>query len=107
MDQRAHVAEDPLLRVLADGAGVDDDDVGALVGVDDVIAHLHQHTPDQFGVGFILLAAVSIHIGQRLFGQLVVEGADLGAVFLLTLNVLSGDNRCFSLHGDSSSKYIS
>ena len=90
VDQGPHVAEYPLFRVLPDGAGVDDDHVRPPVGVRNLITHFAQHTPQQLGVGFVLLAAVGVHIGQGRGGQAAVEGAQLGAVFLLARDILRG-----------------
>ena len=44
--QRTHVAQHPHLRVLPDGAGVDDDHVGLPLVVGEAVAHLLQQTPD-------------------------------------------------------------
>ena len=46
VDQGAHVAEHPLLGVLPDGAGVDDDDAGLLGVVGKAKAHPFQIAPD-------------------------------------------------------------
>ena len=99
VDQRAHVAEHPLLRVLPDGAGVDDNDVRALIVVHDGAAHVGQHPPEQLGVGLVLLAAIGVHIGPGRDGALGVAPAQFGAVFLLPLDVFSGDNGCGSFQG--------
>ena len=40
VDQRPQVAQHPLLRVLPDGAGVDDDHVGLLLVLGEAVAHL-------------------------------------------------------------------
>ena len=65
MHQRADVAEHALLGVLADGAGVQDDDVRALLGVREAVARALQHPADALGVRLVLLAAVGIHKGKR------------------------------------------
>ena len=46
VDQGAHIAEHPLLGVLPDGAGVDDDDAGLLGVVGKAKAHPFQIAPD-------------------------------------------------------------
>ncbi len=66
VDQSSHVAEDPLLGVLPDGAGVDDDDPGLLLVVGEAEAHFCQKAPDALRVGLVLLAAVGVHKGQGL-----------------------------------------
>ncbi len=40
----AHVAENALLGVLTDGAGVEEDEVGILGLVAQAVADIHQHT---------------------------------------------------------------
>ena len=65
MHQRTHVAVDPRLRVLADGAGVDDDAVRALLSVGHPVAARPQHAADALGIGLVLLAAVGIDKGER------------------------------------------
>ena len=64
VDQRAHVAQNPLLGVFPDGAGVDDNDVGPFLAVLHGVAALLQHTADAFGIGFVLLTAVGVHKGR-------------------------------------------
>ena len=64
MDQRPQVAQHPLLGVLPDGAGVQNDDPGLLLIGGEVIAHLAQIAPDALGVGLVLLAAIGVHKGQ-------------------------------------------
>ena len=58
--QRAHVSVDPLLGVLPDGAGVENDDIrlGGIGG--EAVAAVHEPA----GVGFVLLAAVGVHQGE-------------------------------------------
>ena len=63
MRQRTDVAEHAVLRVLADGAGVDDDAVRALLLVHDAVAARLQYPADALGVGFVLLTAVGIDKG--------------------------------------------
>ena len=92
VDQRPHVAENPLLGVLPDGAGVDDDDPGFLLAGGEAEAHPLQIAPDALGVGFVLLAAVGVHKGQGLLGPL---GGNLGdglAVVQLDLDLFRGND---------------
>ena len=93
VDQRAHVSQHPLLGMLPDGAGVDDDDIGVLVRVRHLIAHLRQHAPDQLRVRLILLTPIGVHIGGGGVGQPAVQGPDLGAVFPLAPDLLLGYHR--------------
>ena len=46
VDQSTHVAQHPLLGVLPDGAGVDDDDAGLLRVIGKTKAHPLQIAPD-------------------------------------------------------------
>ena len=99
VNQSAHVAQHPLLGVLPDGAGIDDDEVGIPVCVRHLIPHLGEHTPEQLGIRFVLLAAVSVHIGQGHLPSLCVEGTEFRAVLLLPADVLLRHHRGLSLHG--------
>ena len=63
--ERAHIAENALLGVLADGAGVKEDEVGVFGLVAQAVADIHQHTLDALAVVDVLLAAVAVHKGQR------------------------------------------
>ena len=63
--QRAHVAEHPLLGVLAHGAGVEQDQVGVLGLIAQAVADIHQHAFDALAVVDVLLTAVAVHKGQR------------------------------------------
>ena len=97
VDQGPHVAEDPLLGVLPDGAGVDDDDPGLLLAVGEAEAHFIQIAPDALGVGLVLLAAVGIHKGQGLFRPLSGDPGYGGAVGELFF-YLSGGNSGGAFH---------
>ena len=63
--QRAHIAEHPLLGVLAHSAGIEKDQVGILRLVAQTVADIHQHALDALAVVDVLLAAVAVHKGQR------------------------------------------
>ena len=65
MHKRADDAENALFRVLAHGAGVDDDDVGLSLRLREGVAHGREHAADFFAVGFVLLAAVRVHKRKR------------------------------------------
>ena len=64
MVERADVSEDPLLGVLAHGAGVDDDDIGLIFVGRERAAHLAKIAAYALAVALVLLTAVGIH--QRL-----------------------------------------
>ena len=76
--QRAHVAEHPLLGVLAHGAGVEQNQVGLLDAVADAEAHVLQNALELFAVVDVLLAAVAVHVGHGrgvvVFGQRFCRG---------------------------------
>ena len=98
VDQGASVAQHPLLGVLPDGAGVDDDDPGLLLVLGEAEAHLFQIAPEALGVRLVLLAAVGVHKGQ---GPLRPLGGELGhrlAVGELGLDVLLGDDGSRAFH---------
>ena len=101
VNQSAHIAEDPLLRVLPDGAGVQHDDVGALLRVGQAVARLHQHPADTLGVGLVLLAAVGVHKGLGNDAPVGPVFSDLAAEFRLTVQFLRGDHGGFCLQGRS------
>ena len=90
--QRAHVSVDPLLGVLADGAGVEDDDVRPLLGLGHFIAAGGEHAANLLGIGLILLAAVGIHIGARGDAPCRPKVADFLTDGLLRLERLPGDH---------------
>ena len=103
MDQSAHVAQHPLLGVLPDGAGVDDDDPGLLLVGGKAEAHLGQIPSDALGVGLVLLAAVGVHKGQGLGRPLGGDGGDFLAEVQLPLHVGGGDGGGGSFHGEKPS----
>ena len=63
--ERAHIAENALLGVLADGAGVEEDEVGVFGLVAQAVADIHQHTLDALAVVDVLLTAVAMDERQR------------------------------------------
>ena len=91
VDQGAHVAEDPLDRVVPDRAGIDDDEVRALGFVGEAVAAALQDAPDLLGVGLVLLAAVGLHVSNGGFPLRLPPGFDIFADLLLPAQVLGGD----------------
>ena len=79
VQQGPHVAKDPVLGVLPDGAGVHEHQVGPLLAVGEGIAHPGQIAPQALGVCLVLLAAVGVYKGGLLSGPPVQQGADLVA----------------------------
>ena len=78
VSQRAQIAEDPLLGVLPDGAGVHDDHIRALGAADNGVATLGEKASQLFGIGLVLLAAVGLHIG----GGRTAFGLPVGGNFI-------------------------
>ena len=103
VDQGPHVAQHPLLGVLPDGAGIDDDDVGLGLLFGKAVAHLAEEAPDALRVGLVLLAPVGVHKGQGGRGQGGVPLPDLGAEVPLPGNVVEVDP-CGVLHEEGSSR---
>ena len=89
--ERADVAVHAVLRVLAHGAGVDDDAVRALLGVAHGVARRAQQPPDTFGVRLVLLAAVGVHKRQRRAAARAPVFCDARAESLLLRPRLSRD----------------
>ena len=67
--ESADVAVNALLCVLADGAGVHNDDVSLAFIGGELIAHLAEHTANFLTVSLVLLAAVGIDHRLRRGGQ--------------------------------------
>ena len=63
--QRAQIAIDPLLRVFADGAGVQHHHVRLSGVVGEGAAHGLQHAHDVLTIGHVLLAAEGVHHGAQ------------------------------------------
>ena len=83
-------AEDLLLRVFADRAGVDDDNISLFFVVRQRAAHIAQHTHDALTIRHILLTAVSIH--KCAHRAALVRGGDFFGKTLLTLDFGSRNN---------------
>ncbi len=99
MHQGPHVAQHPLLGVLPDGAGVDDDDIGLLLVLGKAIAHLLQIAPDALRVGLVLLAAVGVHKGEGGLGPLGIELGDGVTIIHLPGDLLPGNGGGITFHG--------
>ena len=100
--QRADIAIHAILRVLADGAGVDNDAVRALLGVHDAVAARFQHAADALRVGLVLLTAVGIDKRARRNPLRVPVFLDFLADLLLCAKLL-GRNLCgFGFQDDTS-----
>ena len=65
VDKRADVAQHAHLRVLADGAGVHDDEVGLALAVGEAVAHQLDVAAYLLAVRLVLLAAIGVHQRQR------------------------------------------
>ena len=105
--QRAQVAQHPLLGVLPDGAGVDDNQVGLRLALGELVPHLAEVAPQPLRVGLVLLAAVGVHKGQgrgRPGGEPLVE---LLAEIPLAVHVRGGNSGGLSIQAGSSKKSIS
>ena len=63
--QGTQVAENTLVGVFPDGAGVHYHHVRTLGFLADAVACLTQHTPDPLRIRLVLLTAVGLHIGHR------------------------------------------
>ena len=97
--QTAEVTVHALFRVLADGAGIEQNDVGLLLVARELIAHLAQHTHEHLAVGHVLLAAERIDQRQRRAGAAVVPLAHSARKFLLTRELLLADDDFFAFQG--------
>ena len=87
----AHIAEHPLLGMLAHGAGVEEDQVGVLRLVAQTVANIHQHTLDALAVVDVLLAAIAVHKGQRR-GVVSLLYQISGDVIMLKTNVFQSNH---------------
>ena len=98
MDQGPQVAQHPLLGVLPDGAGVQDDDPGLLLVLGEAEAHGLQIAPDALGVRLVLLAAVGVHKGQGPLPPGGVQVRDLLAEGELAVHIRLGNGGGDSFH---------
>ena len=97
--ETAEVAVNALFRVLADGAGVEQDDVGLIFIARELVAHLAQHTNEHLAVGHVLLAAERVDQRERRAGAAVVHLAHLARKFLLSCKLLLADDDFFAFQG--------
>ena len=104
MHERADVAEHALLGVLADGAGVEDDDVRALRAVGEAVTGGLEHAADALGIRFVLLAAVGVDEGDGRDALRRPIGLDLVAEFRLPAQFLLRNNGSFCIQGRPSDK---
>ena len=98
MGQGPQVAEDPLLGMLPDGAGIHHDHIGPLCLLADGIAALGQIPPELFGVRLILLAAVGLYIGLGGHPLSCPEGGDFVTESELVFQGFLGNNGGFCIH---------
>ena len=100
--QGAQVAEHPVLRVLPDGAGVQEHQIGLLRVLGEGEAACLQHPHELLSVRHILLAAEGVHTGRGVS----LPGGEQAADFLLKLplavQVRLGDQYVFAFQISSS-----
>ena len=63
--ERTYVAKDPLLRMLAHSASVEQDQVGLLRRIAQAISNIGENALDALSIVDVLLTAVAMDIGQR------------------------------------------
>ncbi len=100
--QNAQVSEHPLLGVLPDGAGVEDDEIRLLHILRQGEAALGQHPHELLPVGHILLAAEGIHAGPGMGLTGFKHAADLLLKVPLAGKVLCRDQYVFAFQNRSS-----
>ena len=96
MGQHPQVAEHPLLRVLPDGAGVQNDQVRLLGVLGKGEAAGGQHAHELLAVGHVLLAAEGVHAGHGMGLAGGKHGADLLLKVPLAVQVRLGDQYLFA-----------
>ena len=99
MGQGPQIAKHPLLGVFPDGTGIQNHHIRSLGFRNNGIATLGEVSPDFFGIGLILLAAVGFHEGCGCAGLLLPKGRDFVAIGKLLLKLLLGDHGGFGVHG--------
>ena len=92
-----HHAEHLFLRVLPDGAGVDDDDIRPIGVPGEAAAHLPEHPHQALAVGHILLAPVGVHHSHGLAVRAAEEGGQPPGKFLLPPDVSGGEDHLCSV----------
>ena len=102
--QDAQVAEHPLLGVLPDGAGVQNDQIGLTRLVRQSKAALEQHAHELLPVSHVLLAAEGVHTGGGMGLAALKQFPDLCFKVLLAVQLRLGD-QYFLAFQISSSKF--
>ena len=100
--QGAQVAEDPVLGVLPDGAGVQNHQVRLRRVRCEGEAAALQHAHEFLAVGHVLLAAEGIHAGHRVGLTAFKHGPDFLFKRLLALQVLPAHQYLFPFQNSSS-----
>ena len=100
--QGAQVAEHPVLRVLPDGAGVQDHQIRlpGVLGEGEAARGQHPHEP--LAVGHVLLAAEGVHAGRGVGLPGGEHGADPLLKLPLAVQIRLGDQYVFALQSSSS-----
>ena len=101
MAQCTQVAKHPLLGMLPNGAGVHDPHIRPFGSLAEAIAARGQHSADPFGVRFILLTAIRLHIGNGRPAPAVPIRLNLRAQLHLGLHLLLGDSCGFPVQWGS------
>ena len=97
MGENAQIAEDPLLRVLPDGAGVQDHQICLLWVLCKGEAAVGQHTHQFLAVRYVLLTAKGVHAGHRMGFPGSEHFLDLCFKFPLTRQRVFGHQYIFPL----------
>ena len=100
--QGAQVAEHPVLRVLPDGAGVQEHQIGLLRVLGEGEAACLQHPHELLSVRHILLAAEGVHTGRGVSLPGGEQAADLLLKLPLAVQVRLGDQYVFAFQISSS-----
>ena len=96
--QSSQIAENPLLRVLPDGAGIQDDHVRTLGLLADGVAALGKIPPQLFGVRLVLLAAVGLYIGSGGHAFFLPISGNFITAGELTVQLRLGNYGGFGIH---------
>ena len=99
MGQGAQIAVDPFFRMIADGAGVQHNDIGLGRLGDKFTAHALQHTHDVLAVGHVLLTAEGVHQRTDGLAPLDVQLFYFFGKLPLTLHVRVRQDDIFSFQG--------
>ena len=97
VDQAAQQTVDPVLRVLPDGAGVDDDEPRLHGVAGEGAAHVPEHPHEALAVRHILLAAVGLHPGLGRAAPLAEQLRKLIRKVPLPRHVRGGDHNLCSV----------